>query len=67
MTRIIACPPAVIGEIEQGRYRSRTPPKSILQSLYSVEAKYIPVVWAPTPREGAKLVERSTFWFLVRP
>jgi len=51
------------GQIEEGRYRSRTPPKAILHSLYSVEAKYLPVVWAPTPQEGAELVERWSFWF----
>jgi len=50
-------------QIEQGRYRSRTPPKSILHSLYSVEVKYIPVVWSPTPQEAAELVERWSFWF----
>ncbi len=51
------------GQIEQGHYRSRTSPKAILHSLYSVEAKYLPVVWARTPQEGAELVERWCFWF----
>jgi len=51
------------GQIEQGQYRSRTAPKAILHSLFSVEAKYVPVVWARTPAEGAELVERWAFWF----
>ncbi len=51
------------GQIEQGHYRSKTPPKAILHSLYSLEAKFVPVCWAPTPQEGAELVERWVFWF----
>ncbi|EDY16162.1 hypothetical protein CfE428DRAFT_6266 [Chthoniobacter flavus Ellin428] len=56
---VIGCP----GQIEQGHYRSRTAPKAILHSLYSVEAKYVPVVWARTPADGAELVERWSFWY----
>jgi DNA excision repair protein ERCC-4 len=51
------------GQIEQGHYRSRTPPRAILHSLYSIEAKYVPVVFAATPVDGAALVERWAFWF----
>ena len=51
------------GQIEQGQYRSRTASKAILHSLYSVEAKFVPVVWARTPQDGAELVERWSFWF----
>jgi len=50
------------GEIEQGHYRSRVPPQSILHSLWSIEAKYLPIVFAPTPAAGAALVERWCFW-----
>jgi len=50
------------GEIEQGHYRSRVAPQAILHSLWSIEAKYIPVVFAPTPAAGAALVERWCFW-----
>jgi len=51
------------GQIEQGQYRGRTPPKVIMHTLHSFEAKYLPVVWARTPQEGAELVQRWAFWF----
>lgn len=51
-----------VGDIEQGHYRSRVTPKAILHSLYSIEAKYVPVVFAHTPTDGAALVERWVFW-----
>jgi hypothetical protein len=44
-------------------YRSRVSAKAIRHSLYSFEAKFVPVVWAHTPAEGAELVERWAFWF----
>lgn len=50
------------GEIERGEYRSRANPKAVMHSLYSAEAKYVPVVFAPTPEAGAVLVERWAFW-----
>jgi len=50
------------GEIEQGHYRSRVTPKAILHSLWSFEARYVPVVFAPTAADGAALVERWCFW-----
>ena len=56
---IIGC----VGDIEMGHYRSRVTPKAILHSLYSIEAKYVPVCWARTPQEGGELVERWAFWF----
>lgn len=51
-----------VGEIQQGHYRSRTTPRSVLHSLYSIEAKFLPVVFAATPQDGAQLVERWAFW-----
>jgi ERCC4-type nuclease len=51
------------GAIDMGQYRSRVAPKAIRHSLYSLEAKFVPVVWAPTPAAGAELVERWAFWF----
>jgi DNA excision repair protein ERCC-4 len=51
-----------VGEIQRGEYRSRTLPKSVLHSLYSIEAKFLPVVFAPTPQDGAELVERWAWW-----
>jgi DNA excision repair protein ERCC-4 len=50
------------GEIQQGHYRSRAAPKAVLHSLYSLEAKFLPVVFAATPEAGAELVERWAFW-----
>lgn len=46
------------GQIDMGHYRSRASPKAIQHSLYSFEARFVPVVWARTPAEGAELVER---------
>ncbi|HEY3899690.1 MAG TPA: ERCC4 domain-containing protein [Chthoniobacter sp.] len=51
------------GQIEMGQYRSRATPASVRHSLYAFEARYVPVVWASTPADGAALVERWAFWF----
>ncbi len=37
-------------------------PKAILHSLYAIEARGLPVVFAPTPEAGALLVERWAWW-----
>ena len=50
-------------EIETGQYRSKTKPRSILASLAAVEARYdIPVIFSPTPRTAAAMVEQWAFW-----
>ena len=50
-------------EIEQGTSRFRTAnPKSILHSLAAIEARGIPVVFAPSSAIAANLVERWAFW-----
>ncbi len=51
-------------EIKTGRYRSGASPTAMLHSLYSIEAKYCPVVFAPTPEAGAALIERWAFWYV---
>jgi ERCC4-type nuclease len=46
------------------RYRSQITPKAVLHSLYAIEARYdIPVIFAPTPEAGARLIERWAVWF----
>jgi ERCC4-type nuclease len=50
-------------DIEQGAYRSKVAPKSILASLNAIEARFdCPVVFADEA-EGAKLVERWCYYF----
>jgi ERCC4-type nuclease len=51
-------------EINQHRYRSKASPKSILHSLHAFEIRYrVPVVWAGTPANAARLVERWAYWY----
>ncbi len=55
----------IIGTPEQiraGDYRSRVAPTAVLHSLFSIEASFLPVVFAPTPAAGGRLVERWAFW-----
>jgi ERCC4-type nuclease len=49
--------------ILQHHYHSAINPRSVLASLYAFEARYIPVVWSPTPQTAARLVERYAIWF----
>ena len=44
------------------QYRGCANPKAMMHSIYSIEAKFVPVVFAPTPEAGAQLVERCIFW-----
>lgn len=53
----------VPAEISTHRYRSNINPKSVLHTLAAFEARYIPVVWASTAEDGARLVEKWSFWF----
>jgi DNA excision repair protein ERCC-4 len=50
-------------DILTGRYRSGANPKAMIHSLYSIEAKFLPVTFAPSAEAGARLVERWAFWF----
>ena len=52
------------GEIELGRYVSRISPKSVLGSLSAWECRYdCPIVYAATPEEAAREVERWAWYF----
>jgi DNA excision repair protein ERCC-4 len=52
------------GEIELGRYVSRISPKSVLGSLSAWECRYdCPIVYAATPEEAAREVERWVWYF----
>jgi len=50
-------------EIEAGSYRSRIPPASVLHSLAAWEARFVPVVFWPTPNAAACQVESWAYWF----
>jgi DNA excision repair protein ERCC-4 len=51
-------------DIAAGRYHSRINPKSVLATLSAFEIRYdLPIVWAETPEEGARLVENYVWWF----
>lgn len=50
-------------EVVQHRYRSSVSPKTVLATLAEYEMRFdAPVYWAPTPSEGAEMVERWTYW-----
>jgi DNA excision repair protein ERCC-4 len=50
-------------EITQGMSRARgVNPKAVLHSLYAIEARGVPVVFARDPGTAADLVERWAFW-----
>jgi hypothetical protein len=49
--------------ILEHRYHSAITPRPVLASLYAFEARYVPIVWSPTPQTAARLVERYATWF----
>jgi ERCC4-type nuclease len=50
-------------EIAQGMSRARgVNPKAVLHSLYAIEARGVPVVFASSPSAAAALVERWAYW-----
>lgn len=56
----------IVGEpadLAAGRYRPQAKPSAMVNSLHSIEARFLPVVWAPTPQAAAELVSRWAFWF----
>ncbi len=55
---IVATPEA----IRRHDYVSNISPKAVLNSLAAWEARFIPVVFAPTPADAARLVEAWAFW-----
>ena len=51
-------------EIEQGSSRAKgLNPKSIIHSLYAIEARGVPVVFSSSPEAAASLIERWAFWY----
>lgn len=51
-------------DIEAHRYRSNASPKAVLASLSAFEVRYdLPVVWCPTPQDGAAALEGWAWWF----
>jgi DNA excision repair protein ERCC-4 len=51
-------------EILAGQYHSNIKPKAVMATLCAFEVRYdIPVVFVPSPEDGARLVERWSFYF----
>jgi DNA excision repair protein ERCC-4 len=51
-------------DIAAGHYHSRIAPKSVLATLGAFEMRYdLPVVFAETPENAAREIERWTWWF----
>jgi ERCC4-type nuclease len=56
----------IVGErasIERGEFRSRIAPASVLHSLAAWEARYVPVVFCPTPEAAGEQVETWCYWY----
>lgn len=56
----------IIGEsaqIDRQEYRSNVSPRAVLNSLHAWEARFIPVVFTPTPATAAQQVESWVYWF----
>ena len=52
------------GEILAGEYHSNIKPQAVMATLCAFEVRYdLPVVFAPTPEEGARRIERWAFYF----
>jgi DNA excision repair protein ERCC-4 len=49
-------------EITHHLYKSNVLPKVVFHTLYAFEARYIPVVFSPTPESAARLIERLAWW-----
>lgn len=49
-------------DLRAGHYRSRLEPLAAINSLDSIDSNFVPVVWADTPDEAARMVERWAFW-----
>ena len=50
-------------QIRRGDWKfSKANPKSILHSLHAIEARGIPIAYAPNPATAASLIERWAFW-----
>ena len=51
------------GQIERQEYRSNVSPRAVLHSLHAWEARFIPVVFSPTPATAARQVETWVYFF----
>lgn len=50
-------------EVKTGRYRGGISPRAVLSTVSAFEVRYdVPVVWAGTPDEAARIVERWVWW-----
>jgi DNA excision repair protein ERCC-4 len=53
-----------VEEIEAGAYRSSIKPRAVMATLATIEARFnVPVVFAPTPDDGGRQIERWAYWF----
>jgi len=50
-------------DIAAGHYHSRIAPKAVLATLGAFETRYVPVVFAATPEEAARMIEQWAFYF----
>ena len=50
-------------EVTTHRYRGNINPKAVLHTVRAFEARYVPMVWEPSPEKAATLVEQWAFWF----
>ena len=50
-------------QIQRQEYKSNVTPKAVLHSLAAWEARFIPVVFSPTPAGAARQVETWAYWF----
>lgn len=50
-------------DLAAGNSRSQANPTAMVNSLHSIEARFLSVVWASSPAAGAELVSRWAFWF----
>src|SRR5208282_3612482 len=51
-------------DIRQAKYRSNIKPQAVLATIAAFEIRYdLPVLFAATPTEGARMIERWAYWF----
>jgi ERCC4-type nuclease len=52
------------GDIEAGAYRSSITPRAVLATIACIEARFdVPAVFAATPDDGGRQIERWAYWF----
>jgi len=51
-------------DIRAGNYQSLIKPKAVLATVAAFEVRYdLPVVFARTPEDGGRQIEKWAFWF----